>query len=288
MSTENTIILEHDFEIDITFFKAVWDVKNPKNVKTHWSKFLAALQTPKIGEKESNGCFVGGYVDKHRRNENTKSRSMLTIDLDDIPSDFMDMFEHLREVYKNSFLLYSTHNHTKELPRYRLIIPFDKSIEMSTTLFRTVTQFVAKQLQLPKYDGASEVLSMAMQLPTIEADGRDEYVFKFQDGKPLDIETLIKSLPKIKVDYSNTHENRVKSYIDIAANGKFEGSRNNGLIKLLGHLLRNNIDPVLCYELLQYWWLAHRESHEDKTRDMKEFKNSYLSILENELKKGGY
>lgn len=286
MSKENSIILEHDFTISYTLSKTERTVKDLKYIETDWSKFLDAIKTPRIDEKRTNGCFIGGKVINHRNNENTVDRSMLTIDLDDVPPDFEDMFTHISSLYGGAFALYSTHNHTPELPRYRLVIPIDKAIPISANQYRSLIKMITQRLEIPFYDKQSEVLSQVMYFPTVDAGNENKYVFKYQDGEPLQSKVISEQLSKIiTVDYSDTYENRVEEYIDIAASGYFEGSRNVALTKLLGHMLNKNVDVVLCYELLKHWWFTYRDNNDHDSEQ--EYNTTFNSIYKKYLLEGG-
>ncbi|MDR2666843.1 MAG: hypothetical protein LBB34_01850 [Holosporales bacterium] len=73
------------------------------------------------------GGFVGGALDSTRRTKKTVvARSLITIDIDN-PSE--NIIPQLKENVKGyTWAIYSTHKHTKESPRYRLVVPLKEDV----------------------------------------------------------------------------------------------------------------------------------------------------------------
>ena len=68
------------------------------------------------------GGFVGGRLIEGRRKAGyIGKRYLLTLDADYASADFVD---EMYLFYDYTWALYSTHKHTPEHPRYRLLIPF--------------------------------------------------------------------------------------------------------------------------------------------------------------------
>src|SRR5699024_1605746 len=222
--------------------------------------------------------------------ENVVNRSMATIDIDDIPADFPNMYKHLAKKGNNTFAMYSTHNHKKDKPRYRLVIPFDKPTELTKDQYKILIQTLAKAYEIPFYDKQSESISLAMNMPTVDRERLDSFEFYHFEGVPLDIESIKKVLDqeinKIRLNYSDTYEERLNNYRNIARNGGFEGSRNVGLSKLLGHLFNKNVDEITVYELLNGWWHYHRYGHESYKKSQEEFDSTFKSIFKKHLQGG--
>lgn len=75
---------------------------------------------------KDRGGFVGGQLkDNRRKRENVVSRSMLTLDADHAEKDFIDRF--VRDC-KYTAALYTTHGHTTEKPRVRIIVPLLRDV----------------------------------------------------------------------------------------------------------------------------------------------------------------
>ena len=114
------------------------------NRKTTWEKFVAKLGKPKTtketmeeykamtkdqrGKVKDVGGFVGGVVRNggRRKADSIVSRSMVTLDLDEAtPSTLGTVGDML---YGTAWCLYSTHSHTPEKPRYRLVMPLSREV----------------------------------------------------------------------------------------------------------------------------------------------------------------
>ena len=88
------IELDNDIEVTFTIFKNEYTVDPIKVATPTFSKFISVLSVPHIGAKNSNCAFVGGEVRHSRNNANTISRSLLTVDIDDIPAD-VDLYSEI-------------------------------------------------------------------------------------------------------------------------------------------------------------------------------------------------
>ena len=75
------------------------------------------------------GGFVGGSIKQGRRKaENIANRSMLTLDMDEIKRPADEVWEDIKLLYNFACLAYSTHSHTPEAPRLRLVIPLARPV----------------------------------------------------------------------------------------------------------------------------------------------------------------
>lgn len=75
---------------------------------------------------KDKGGFVGGYLKGNRRKRETVvCRSMLTMDADHAEIGFIDRFA---SECRYSSCLYTTHGHTPEQPRCRIIVPLTRDI----------------------------------------------------------------------------------------------------------------------------------------------------------------
>ena len=113
-----------------------------KNTKIDWEKLAERLgKTVRTGEtvKEYRsmpktrqddikdvGGFVGGYLDKGKRSPSTvRHRQLITLDID---FGKQGVFEYFTLFYDCEALVYSTHKHTSETQRLRLVVPLDRPV----------------------------------------------------------------------------------------------------------------------------------------------------------------
>lgn len=133
------------------------------------------------------GGFVGGELkDGLRRKESVLNRSMLTLDMD-YANSASDIAENLEMLYDFSCCLYSTHKHTPEHPRLRLIIPLSRVV--SPDEYQAVGRKLAKEIGIEFFDDTTYEPNRLMYWPSTSLDG--EYYFKVIEGKWLDPDSIL-------------------------------------------------------------------------------------------------
>jgi predicted P-loop ATPase len=131
------------------------------------------------------GGFVGGALrEGKRRNGYVLCRSMLTLDMDYATPDTWTQLESL---YDWACCLYSTHKHTPEAPRLRLVIPLER--EVSEDEYPALGRMVAKEIGIDMFDDTTYEPSRLMYWPSTSSDG--EFVFQYKDGTFLDPEMYL-------------------------------------------------------------------------------------------------
>jgi len=280
------IELDNDIEVNFTVFKNEYSGTPTKNAEVKFSKLLTFLDTPHIGIKKSNGCFVGGTVKEWRNNNNTVDRSILTVDIDDMPAD-IDMFSEISSRFYYGFALYPTHNYTPEKPRYRLLIPLDKSYKLTPDTYRAVIQYLCKKvLGIDYYDAASEVLCQVMFFPTTEHP--EHYELVYQDEEVFTITEQFIDAARTYTGaggegFTVTYDKKPISGVqwEKILSPKAEGEgRNESMTKLTGSLLRRYVDVELAYYLTRLW-----NDHNHEPLDLKEFDTTFGSILGKEMER---
>ena len=123
------------------------------------------------------GGFVGGALkDGRRLNGNVISRSMLTLDLDFADKDFWDDLIMLNDF---ACCVYSTHKHTAEKPRLRLIIPLSRDV--SAEEYEAIARRVAGDIGIDQFDDTTFQPARLMYWPSTSQDG--VYQFEHQEGE---------------------------------------------------------------------------------------------------------
>ncbi|RIN41006.1 hypothetical protein BU043_09350 [Staphylococcus simulans] len=269
------IELDHDTHVEFTVFKNQYEPQPIQFVEGPFTKLLNFIEKPKVGEKNTNYCFVGGQVQAHRNNENTVSRSIITIDYDDIPAD-VDFFSEVSSQLDSGFAIYSTHNHKPEAPRFRLLIPLDKTYKLTADEYRASVQYIANTiLEMDYYDPASEVLSQVMFLPTISEESKEHYIFKYVDEEPLELEPIL-SVAEVKRAIKNkplVSDETWEVILKGLSEGEYTG-RNSAMAKLVGHLIAKRVNPTVIYYLMLYW----DEHNEPPLQDEGDFDTVFKSI----------
>ncbi len=147
---------------------------------------LAKAERDRIKDK---GGFVGGQLrDNRRKRENVVCRSMLTLDCDHADVDFIDRFF---SGCKYIACLYTTHGHTPEAPRVRIIVPITRDITPDE--YVAIARYYADEWGIDQFDECSYRPHQLMYWPTTPANG--EYVFKRIYGAWLDPDTYLAAHP---------------------------------------------------------------------------------------------
>lgn len=126
------------------------------------------------------GGFVGGHLRGGRRKTGTVlCRSMLTLDMDHGTPDVLD---ELSMFNSHEMCIYSTHKHTPEAPRLRLIMPLKRDV--SEDEYPALARKVAQEIGMDMFDDTTYQPHRLMYWPSTSSNG--EYVYKVMDGDVLD------------------------------------------------------------------------------------------------------
>ena len=122
------------------------------------------------------GGFVLGRLDKGRRKKDAVlARSALTLDMDFATPSIMEEIELFFSFFA---YFYSTHKHTSEHPRLRLIIPLSR--EVTAEEYQAVARKVAEDIGMELFDDTTYEPSRLMYWPSTSQDGA--FVFKKLEG----------------------------------------------------------------------------------------------------------
>ena len=150
---------------------------------------LAKTERDRIKDK---GGFVGGQLrDNRRKRENVACRSMLTLDCDHADVDFVARFI---SGCKFAACLYTTHGHTPEVPRVRVIVPMSRDVTPDE--FVAISRYFADEWGIDQFDECSYRPHQLMYWPTTPANG--EYLCKRVEGAWLDPDAYLARYPNWK------------------------------------------------------------------------------------------
>lgn len=170
-----------------------------KNRTLLWSELLDRLaketRTPEtvaeykaMGRSQQSeikdvGGFVGGYCNNGSRSD-IRFRSILCLDADYADADLWPDWELL---YGCAAAAYSTHKHTPEKPRLRLVVPLARTV--SPDEYQAIGRRVASVLGIDKFDDTSYQPQRMMYWPSCSQDGA--YFFAYTDGAFLDPDVVL-------------------------------------------------------------------------------------------------
>lgn len=143
------------------------------------------MSKPAQDNAKDVGGFVGGALKQgKRKNGFVDGRSMLTLDLDHAMPEVWDAVTML---FDFKCLMYSTHKHTPEEPRVRLIIPLSR--EVSAEEYAPVSRMVAKDIGMEMVDDTCHEAARLMYWPSTSSDG--VFLFESQDGPMLNPDDIL-------------------------------------------------------------------------------------------------
>jgi putative DNA primase/helicase len=114
------------------------------------------------------GGFVGGVVSGGRRNiGSVNERYLLTLDADHAPKDFDPLFE-ADMTLGCGMAWYSTHKHTPDHPRLRLVIPITRPVDADE--YQALTRKVAEAMGIDNFDDTTYQPHRLMYWPSTSED----------------------------------------------------------------------------------------------------------------------
>jgi len=172
-----------------------------KNIEVTWEGFIEKVKNTirtsesveeykrlpkgKQDEVKDVGGFVGGKLrDGKRKTGFVEFRSILTLDM-----DYADqgVWEQITLFYDFACCVYSTHKHTPEKPRLRLIVPLARNV--SADEYSAIARKVAYDIGIEQFDDTTYEPSRLMYWASTSSDG--EFIFEQQDGVFLDPDNIL-------------------------------------------------------------------------------------------------
>lgn len=174
-----------------------------KSEKMKWKDLAERLASPTVtnetvaeyakmskaaqGKQKDVGGFVGGYIPNNGRRVRgaVKERYLITLDADNPTEDFLfdlDLFLGGKE-----YVLYSTHSHTTEHPRYRIIVPVDRA--MLPDEFQAVSRRMADDIGIEMFDSSTHQAERLMYWPSCPKDA--EYVYQHGEGDLVSVDAYL-------------------------------------------------------------------------------------------------
>ena len=194
------IELIHDSKLDIAVGRSRLE-KNWKNKEMLWSAFVHQVSTThrtaethgeymnakkgRQDEIKDIGGFVGGFLTGGRRKSGSVlHRQLITLDIDFGTTEFWDDF---LMTFTSAALVYSTHKHSPESPRLRLIMPLDRPVFSDE--YQAIARKIAGMIDIELFDPTTFQAERLMYWPSTSKDG--VYLFEVQDGAFLSADKIL-------------------------------------------------------------------------------------------------
>lgn len=134
--------------------------------------------------KDVGGFILGRLKGGSRKKDCVLSRGALTLDMDHGTESIVDEIEMFHDM---EMVIYSTHKHTPEAPRLRLIIPLTR--EVTPDEYGAVSRMIASDIGIELFDDTTYEPSRLMYWPSTSSDG--VYVFKQISGNMVDPDAVL-------------------------------------------------------------------------------------------------
>lgn len=160
--------------------EALWSnfidkLSKPVRTKETYREYLALPKSDQDDIKDVGG-FVGGMIKGGRRKAgNVMNRSMITLDIDFGDDIILDLIEM---TFEGAYAIYSTHKHSDERPRLRLVVPLSKNV--TSEQYTAVAKKIAEVLGIDYFDDTTYEPHRLMYWPSVSSDG--DYVFTYSDA----------------------------------------------------------------------------------------------------------
>ena len=218
-----------------------------------------------------------------RNNASLIYRDLIFLDYDELEAstDFPSVVNNALHGY--SYIIYPTIKHTKEKPRYRLVVkPSDKMDEQT---YKQTVQEIANKIGLP-FDNTSLTWSQLQGLPVTTGDPNNyERIVNRGRSYPVANTVTDSQEPHYHTPRQSGNKTITMRVLDTLLHGfGDEGGRNVAVTKFVGLLLSKcvNADVATAYELTT---IANRVT--DKPLSSNEIDRTFRSILTLEMRKRG-
>ena len=223
---------------------------------------------------------IGNYI---RNNASLVYRDLIFLDYDELEAniDFPSVVENTLHCY--SYIIYPTIKHTKEKPRYRLVVK--PSDAMNERTYRQTVQEIASKIGLP-FDSTSLTWSQLQGLPVTTGDPADyEKIVNRGRDYPVANTVMANQKPHYHTPRQNGNKTITMRVLDTLLHGfGDEGGRNVAVTRFVGLLLSKWVDAdvATAYELTTI-----ANSVTDNPLPEQELERTFESIVKSEIRKRG-
>lgn len=193
--------IAHDGKIAISLGASRWE-KSWQNKDVLWSDLIKKFATThytaethasylsqpleRQGEIKDIGGFVGGHIlNGRRKNGACMYRSLITLDIDFCKGNIWDDYTMF---FTEAAAVYTTHKHSPENPRYRLVIPLNRNVLADE--YEAIARKVASVMDIEVFDATTFQPTRLMYWPSTSKDG--VYYWNTQDGPFMNADSILK------------------------------------------------------------------------------------------------
>lgn len=240
-------------------------------------------------KRSSAPYCIAGWVKRDengnykRNNASLVYRDLIFLDYDELEAniDFPSVVD--KALHGHSYIIYPTIKHTKEKPRYRLVVK--PSDAMNEKTYRQTVQEIADKIGLP-FDSTSLTWSQLQGLPVTTGDPAD-YEKIVNRGRDYPVANTVTAIQKPHYHTPRQSGNKTITMrvLDTLLHGfGDEGGRNVAVTRFVGLLLSKWVDAdvATAYELTTI-----ANSVTDNPLPEQELERTFESIVKSEIRKRG-
>lgn len=189
-------MIKFDIAVGHSAESKVW-----KNKKFTWQEFAKRLSQPRIhsenfktyknaskadqGIIKDCGGYVSGYLRGGRRGlSNVVFKQILTLDID---KGHFGIWDDFLLQYGSAAVIHSTHSHSDDEPRFRLLVPLDR--EATPEEYSAAARKVAENIGIEYFDETTFDLNRLMFWPSVASDM--EFYFEENKGDFLELDSVL-------------------------------------------------------------------------------------------------
>lgn len=212
----------------ITWSELVNEFSKTRRTNETVEEYAAMPKNEKSKIKDGPGYVYGALKQDNgrRTKKNILSRSMVSLDMDNAP---IGIWEKIKKEFNYKCLIYSTHTHTPEYPRFRLIIPLDRDVlpEEYGAISRMIASTLDKSMLI--FDDTTYGFERVMYKPSTSKNG--EYIFEVQEGEIIKADDILNMYPSGWQDVSYwPRSSRAKAELNKALKEQEDPLEKEGII----------------------------------------------------------
>ena len=163
--------------------EVLWEkLQNPIRTAETAAEYHAMKKSERDAVKDKGGFFAGTLKGTRRKATEVISRSMITLDHDRLKPGCFDAF-----AFKHCAIVYTTHSHTPEAPRARILVPLTRDVTPDE--YNAIARYLADEIGMDTVDLCSFKINQLMYWPTAPSDG--EYICRQYEGDWLDPDAFL-------------------------------------------------------------------------------------------------
>ena len=165
----------------------LWEkLQSPIRTAETSAQYHAMKKREKDAVKDKGGFLPGTLKGTRRKATEVISRSMIALDYDRLEQGCFDDF-----AFKHCTIVYTTHSHTPEAPRARILVPLTRDVTPDE--YNAIARYLADEIGMDTVDLCSFKINQLMYWPTTSSDG--EYICRQYEGDWLDPDVFLAAHP---------------------------------------------------------------------------------------------